>query len=104
MAYAAMRFGAALDLWHKGDLHVDDPIQKPEVANPELPPCEDKSIERWFLNVESGKAQACNLMDFAKNKFTLSDVQEGRILAFVASKQNQPVDAAFITEYEGSEK
>lgn len=27
---AAMRFGAALDLWHKGDLHVDEPeIVKP---------------------------------------------------------------------------
>lgn len=25
---AAMRFGAALDLWHKGDLHVDDPAQE----------------------------------------------------------------------------
>lgn len=23
---AAMRFGAALDLWHKGDLHAEDPI------------------------------------------------------------------------------
>lgn len=22
---AAMRFGAALDLWHKGDLHIDEP-------------------------------------------------------------------------------
>lgn len=30
---AAMRFGAALDLWHKGDLHADDepePTPKPE--------------------------------------------------------------------------
>ena len=28
---AAMRFGAALDLWHKGDLHMDDtPEPKPE--------------------------------------------------------------------------
>lgn len=26
---AAMRFGAALDLWHKGDLHVDDEPAKP---------------------------------------------------------------------------
>ena len=27
---AAMRFGAALDLWHKGDLHGDDdPVQQP---------------------------------------------------------------------------
>jgi hypothetical protein len=70
----------------------------------ELPPCEDKSIERWFSNVESGKAQACNLMDFAKGKFTLSDVQEGRILAFVAAQEKPPIDAAFITEYEGEEK
>jgi hypothetical protein len=27
---AAMRFGAALDLWHKGDLHVDDAPEQPE--------------------------------------------------------------------------
>ena len=27
---AAMRFGAALDLWHKGDLHVDGADEKPE--------------------------------------------------------------------------
>ena len=27
---AAMRFGAALDLWHKGDLHADNPEPKPE--------------------------------------------------------------------------
>jgi len=26
---AAMRFGAALDLWHKGDLHIDEPEQGP---------------------------------------------------------------------------
>lgn len=26
---AAMRFGAALDLWHKGDLHGDDDLQEP---------------------------------------------------------------------------
>lgn len=33
---AAMRFGAALDLWHKGDLHVsDEPEDDPKVeANP----------------------------------------------------------------------
>ena len=101
---AAMRFGAALDLWHKGDLHVDDHTPKPSVAKPELPPCEDKSLERWFSIVESGKAQACNLMAFAKGKCTLSDVQEGRILAFVTAKNNPPIDAEFVAEYDGSEK
>lgn len=29
---AAMRFGAALDLWHKGDLHADEEPTAPEVA------------------------------------------------------------------------
>lgn len=38
---AAMRFGAALDLWHKGDLHADEAVQasndddKPNAAEPE---------------------------------------------------------------------
>jgi hypothetical protein len=27
---AAMRFGAALDLWHKGDLHKDEEPEQPE--------------------------------------------------------------------------
>jgi hypothetical protein len=31
---AAMRFGAALDLWHKGDLHLDDDAgSKPKVTD-----------------------------------------------------------------------
>lgn len=37
---AAMRFGAALDLWHKGDLHADEgdePAPKPVAATPETP-------------------------------------------------------------------
>lgn len=29
---AGMRFGAALDLWHKGDLHADDAPEGPDVA------------------------------------------------------------------------
>lgn len=28
---AAMRFGAALDLWHKGDLHIEEDHPKPDV-------------------------------------------------------------------------
>lgn len=39
---AAMRFGAALDLWHKGDLHLDDD-EKPEQKKPEPPPQSDNS-------------------------------------------------------------
>jgi hypothetical protein len=31
---AAMRFGAALDLWHKGDLHLDDDTPEPAASAP----------------------------------------------------------------------
>lgn len=38
---AAMRFGAALDLWHKGDLHLDEPsddgADKPKADPPKTP-------------------------------------------------------------------
>lgn len=29
---AAMRFGAALDLWHKGDLHIDEEVEQSKAA------------------------------------------------------------------------
>jgi len=37
---AAMRFGAALDLWHKGDLHIDEPGEddKPKASVETNPP------------------------------------------------------------------
>lgn len=33
---AAMRFGAALDLWHKGDLRVDEPDTKKKDEKPQM--------------------------------------------------------------------
>lgn len=44
---AAMRFGAALELWHKGDLHIDPPAEqvRDEEDNPETPSHE------WMLNL-----------------------------------------------------
>ena len=35
---AAMRFGAALDLWHKGDLHADDDTPENGAAKDDPPP------------------------------------------------------------------
>lgn len=32
---AAMRFGAALDLWHKGELHIDEAVAEMEIAQPD---------------------------------------------------------------------
>lgn len=34
---AGMRFGAALDLWHKGDLHLEDEQEKKKAVVPALP-------------------------------------------------------------------
>jgi hypothetical protein len=33
-----MRFGAALDLWHKGELHIDEAVAEMEIAKPEKEP------------------------------------------------------------------
>lgn len=78
-------------------------------AKPALPPCPDAKIERWFKNVTEGKAQADELLAFAKGRYTLSDVQEGRILAFVTnSKLPQPAPADdtddFIRDMEKAER
>jgi len=46
---AAMRFGAALDLWHKGDLHaVEDKPEEP-VAQKPAPPKEKTEAEKLTL-------------------------------------------------------
>jgi len=43
---AAMRFGAALDLWHKGDLHLDDD------AESEPAPKQQKSLPQQLITPE----------------------------------------------------
>ncbi len=41
---AAMRFGAALDLWHKGDLHLsDDASDSPKAEEPKAPTLNDRA-------------------------------------------------------------
>lgn len=52
---AAMRFGAALDLWHKGDLHIDDEPDQPkkESAKSEAKSEWDKldaDTQAWMVN------------------------------------------------------
>lgn len=51
---AAMRFGAALDLWHKGDLHGDDdaePEAKTE-AKSDGPPRDDRIDEKQLAKLQ----------------------------------------------------
>lgn len=71
---------------------------------PGLPPCPDSKIDRWIKNVEDGKAQACDLMAFAKAKYTLTDVQEGRIKTFVAAQEKPPIDGDFVEDMNAAER
>lgn len=59
---AAMRFGAALDLWHKGDLHLDDDDggKKETPPEPITPPADDFSTEIKILQ-DCGSIPALSL-------------------------------------------
>ena len=47
---AAMRFGAALDLWHKGELHKDDePAAKPAESEP--PPIPEAVVADFIASI-----------------------------------------------------
>lgn len=68
---AAMRFGAALDLWHKGDLHADEPEEK-EAEKPETrsEPRQDIDWGGWAraLIVAVGAADSPAALDDLKNE------------------------------------
>ena len=51
---AAMRFGAALDLWHKGELHVEAP------ADSGPPPAPD-GYENWLLTLAKAATSTAEL-------------------------------------------
>lgn len=48
----AMRFGAALDLWHKGDLHIDDPDMQKEPTK-KTPTKTIEDFEKEFLECKT---------------------------------------------------
>lgn len=68
---AAMRFGAALDLWHKGDLHIDEAATPVEAEkSPYITPAQELHMEdlardigvdlsQWLIKagIASGKAK-----------------------------------------------
>jgi len=65
---AAMRFGAALDLWHKGDLHIEDsedePDRKDNERNAENPPPEQNpKSSQAELETALDKIQSCESME-----------------------------------------
>lgn len=60
---AAMRFGAALDLWHKGQLHADDENASeddaPKVATRKAKP---RGYQAWVATMESAAAKGVDTL------------------------------------------
>ncbi len=76
---AAMRFGAALDLWHKGELHKEEevPEPKPEPVKKPLYSQElfDKNFPAWDAAIKSGKLTADVVIERATTKGLLTESQ-----------------------------
>jgi hypothetical protein len=71
---------------------------------PELPPCPDEKLGKWFSAVRSGKARADELLAFASGKHTLTAEQVERVNALADEMSKPPVDAEFVAEMEGEEQ
>lgn len=106
---AAMRFGVALDLWHKGDLHGPDTTPTPDSGEPpidghpidvperqdaapppppvsprgELPPFPkdnyEKNFPTWKASVESGAKTTEQVIATLSTRGTLNPVQLAKI-------------------------
>ena len=88
---AAMRFGAALDLWHKGDLYRDDPepTQKPEpTAKKDMSP--GAVAGRITAGAERGEASGAAL---AMSGFDA--VERAAVWALLSDKTQAALTAAW---------
>ena len=93
---AAMRFGAALELWHKGDWENDTfiPAQddKPEVPEEKtLPPYTQDQLkanaDAWETAIKAGKTTPDRIIAMVSSKFTLSDEQRKQIAALKETEE-----------------
>jgi len=92
---AAMRFGAALELWHKGVLHYDDPqedapiAKPPKDAGPKLYAAEQfaKNLPAWEKLILSGKKTAAQIIATVSSKAVLSDKQKATINSVKPNKE-----------------
>jgi hypothetical protein len=70
---AAMRFGAALDLWHKGDLHGDEEEEKPPVKNTRGPVIPVAKGAMDALD-EKRRSFLLDTAEYVKERFDANDV------------------------------
>jgi hypothetical protein len=102
---AAMRFGVALELWHKGELEppttehegVENDKKKEEPPSnkmkeePKLSAYPDESfaenVEKWKVRITSGASTAAQIIAMIGTRFSLTVEQEEKIRSF-APQQN----------------
>jgi hypothetical protein len=78
---AAMRFGAALDLWSKVDLHFDEKEEVPVKSLPDYPQDQfEANMSKWDLSIRAGKLTHEKLIAMISTKGVLSPQQTKRIL------------------------
>lgn len=102
---AAMRFGAALDLWHKGDLHGIDPDEgddedqapKPVTANKTAP----KKIER--LTKAQARELSKTLANGMRQQTSIAGIQ-GWLAAFDDELRSLPQDWETLLRQEAQEE
>jgi len=96
---AAMRFGAALDLWHKGELHLDDDEGKQEgVHKPQSTPTAQKKDDINALDEETRKL--CFAYDDKWHEaFKFNKEEAYRI--FCEGREEMVNDATAQSAYEG---
>lgn len=82
---AAMRFGAALDLWHKGDLHKDD---EPEA--PAEPAITDSEMADFQIAIRESESMDVLLkIGDSIGKSKVSDTQRAELLAEFTKRKRE---------------
>lgn len=90
---AAMRFGAALDLWHKGDLHADDEPPRPDPTPTLLADAEVAVIERLAKEARVSIQSICERADVSE----LAELSEAKANS-VVKKLNLTIEKMKATQ------
>ena len=89
---AAMRFGAALDLWHKGDLHADDESDDAGVAKQEG----NEAPAKWMAEMEAKIRAVDNLHRLSEIRAFINDRDliepQRKLLAAACDKREADLD------------
>jgi hypothetical protein len=95
---AAMRFGAALDLWSKADLHANEPEAKTEEKQEGQKAYPDadytKNFPAWKKLIQSGKKTPTEIISMVTTKGALSADQTTKLNAITRVRTMAEVEAA----------